>query len=109
SELRPDIAHVTHLINHTAALIDVLVEAGVPRVASFTDFFGFCYNNKLEAADGSACAGPNWLRTNCMACHLKALREQGRDAEAESLTHSGAFKPWNVVYLQLKRRFSGEV
>ena len=48
NELRPDIAHVTHLINHTAALVDVLVEAGIPRVASFTDFFGFCYNNKLE-------------------------------------------------------------
>ena len=109
NELRPDIAHVTHLINHTAVLVDVLVEAGVPRVASFTDFFGFCYNNKLEAADGSACAGPNRLRTNCMACHLKALREQGRDADAESLATSGALKPWNVVRMQLKRRLSGEV
>jgi len=107
-ELRPDIAHVTHLINHTAALLEVLAEAGVPRVATFTDFFGFCYNNKLEAADGSVCAGPNRLRTNCMSCHLKALREQGREAEAESLALSGALKPWNVVYMQLKRRLSGE-
>jgi len=108
NELRPDIAHVTHLINHTAALLDVLVESGVPRVASFTDFFGFCYNNKLEAADGSVCPGPNRLRTNCIACHLKALREQGRDEEAENLSASGALQPWTGVYLQLRRRLSGE-
>jgi glycosyltransferase involved in cell wall biosynthesis len=84
------------------------VEAGIPRIASFTDFFGFCYNNKLEAADGSVCSGPNRLRTNCIACHLKALREQGRDQEAEMLAASGALQPWTGVYLQLRRRLSGE-
>jgi glycosyltransferase involved in cell wall biosynthesis len=41
-------------------------------VATLTDFFGFCYNNKLEAANGRLCAGPNRLRSNCIACHLKA-------------------------------------
>jgi glycosyltransferase involved in cell wall biosynthesis len=41
-------------------------------VATFTDFFGFCMNYKLEAADGSLCAGPNPQRTNCFTCCAKA-------------------------------------
>ena len=70
--LHPDIAHVTHLINHTAVLLEVLESESIKTVATFTDFFGFCYTNRLEAADGSLCKGPNARRTNCLACHLKA-------------------------------------
>jgi glycosyltransferase involved in cell wall biosynthesis len=71
-EVRPDIVHVTHLINHTAVLLEEAARLGCRLVATLTDFFGFCYNNKLEAADGELCAGPNRLRSNCIACHLKA-------------------------------------
>lgn len=71
-ELKPDIVHVTHLINHTAVLLDEVSAANIPVVATLTDFFGFCFNNKLEAADGSLCAGPNVLCSNCIACFLKA-------------------------------------
>ena len=70
-ELAPDVVHVTHLINHTAVLLEVLARRGVPVVATFTDFFGFCYTNKLEAHDGSLCAGPANPAVNCLACHLK--------------------------------------
>jgi glycosyltransferase involved in cell wall biosynthesis len=70
-QLRPDVVHVTHLINHTAALLDVTQQLGIPAYASFTDFFGFCLNNKLEAANGELCAGPSPTRTNCIACHVK--------------------------------------
>ena len=70
-DTKPDIVHVTHLINHTAALLDVTQQLGIPTYATFTDFFGFCLNNKLETADGRLCAGPSASRTNCMACHLK--------------------------------------
>jgi hypothetical protein len=31
-------------------------------VATLTDFFGFCFNNKLEAHDGSLCLGPDGSR-----------------------------------------------
>ncbi len=72
---KPDIIHVTHLINHTAVLLDAAADLDLPIVASCTDFFGFCYNNKLEAADGSLCKGPNASRTNCLACLLKAVAE----------------------------------
>lgn len=71
-DLNPDIVHVTHLINHTAALLEVTQALGIATFATFTDFFGFCLNNKLEAANGDLCAGPSASRTNCVACHLKA-------------------------------------
>ena len=77
-DIQPDVVHVTHLINHTAALLEAVQDLGIPCYATFTDFFGFCYNNKLEAADGSLCTGPAPDRSNCMACHFKdASRHPG--------------------------------
>ena len=70
--LKPDVLHVCHLINHTAAVIDAAKALNIPVYATLTDFFGFCLTNKLEAADGALCAGPGALRMNCIACHLKA-------------------------------------
>jgi glycosyltransferase involved in cell wall biosynthesis len=70
--LEPDVVHVCHLINHTAAALEAAAALGLPTVATLTDFFGFCYTNKLEAVDGSLCAGPSESRDNCIACHLKA-------------------------------------
>jgi glycosyltransferase involved in cell wall biosynthesis len=72
-ELAPDLIHVTHLVNHTATLLEVAKELSIPVYATFTDFFGFCLNNKLEAANGDLCKGPNASRTNCLACHFKAV------------------------------------
>lgn len=106
-EIRPDVAHVTHLINHTAVLLDVLVEAGIPRIATFTDFFGFCYNNKLEGADGLLCRGPNRWRTNCISCYLKALRDQGADEHTAALSVPRILRPWSGAFLKLRRRVSG--
>jgi glycosyltransferase involved in cell wall biosynthesis len=68
---KPEVLHVTHLINHTGTLIEAAVVEDIPIMATFTDFFGFCYNCRLEATDGSHCRGPNERRTNCLACHLK--------------------------------------
>jgi glycosyltransferase involved in cell wall biosynthesis len=71
AELKPDIVHVTHLINHTAVLLEVTAALGIATYATFTDFFGFCLNNKLEAADGALCDGPSPSRSNCVACYIK--------------------------------------
>jgi glycosyltransferase involved in cell wall biosynthesis len=71
-EVRPDLVHVTHLVNHTALLVGEAKAAGYPVVATLTDFFGFCFTSKLETADGELCKGPNRLRTNCLACYDKA-------------------------------------
>jgi glycosyltransferase involved in cell wall biosynthesis len=74
---RVDLVHVTHLINHTATLLQVLNEMSIKTVATFTDFFGICFNNKLENAAGELCAGPNATRSNCVACYGKAVAQQG--------------------------------
>lgn len=71
TELKPDLVHVTHLINHTSVLLEATHALGIPTYATFTDFFGFCLNNKLEAADGALCAGPSPSRANCVACYIK--------------------------------------
>lgn len=80
-ELKPDVVHVTHLINHTAALLEVTQKLSIATYATFTDFFGFCLNNKLEAANGTLCSGPSTSRTNCVACHLKAASQNPGGAQ----------------------------
>jgi glycosyltransferase involved in cell wall biosynthesis len=69
--LRPDLIHVTHLINHTSVLLEVSAALRIPTFATFTDFYGFCFNNKLEASNGSLCKGPSTSRSNCIACYIK--------------------------------------
>jgi glycosyltransferase involved in cell wall biosynthesis len=71
TRLQPDVIHVTHLINHTAVLLDLAREMRIPTVATLTDFFGFCFTNKLEDARGHLCSGPTRDRSNCVACYLK--------------------------------------
>jgi glycosyltransferase involved in cell wall biosynthesis len=75
-EIRPDMVHVTHLINHTASLLEVLCEKNIPTVGTLTDFYGVCFNNKLEDAAGNLCVGPNPSRSNCLACYGKAVSAQ---------------------------------
>ncbi len=69
--LKPDLVHITHLLNHSAILLKLLRDLKIPCYASFTDFFGICFNNKLHAADGRLCAGPSKSRSNCAACYMK--------------------------------------
>jgi len=70
-KLKPDIVHICHLISHTTALLEVTRRMGIPTFATLTDFFGFCYNNKLENTNSELCSGPDALRANCIACFLK--------------------------------------
>ncbi len=105
-DIQPDVVHVTHLINHTASLLEVTQALGIPTYATFTDFFGFCYNNKLEAADGSLCSGPAPNRTNCMACHIK---DAAQHPGASRLLRRCASPPrralWAAKIANLVRRF----
>lgn len=105
--LRPDIAHVTHLINHTGVLLEVLDSESIPTVATFTDFFGFCYNNRLEAVDGSLCDGPNATRTNCLACHLKASNSARPQSAARRLIDSDTGAVLAAQVLDLAQRIPG--
>jgi glycosyltransferase involved in cell wall biosynthesis/SAM-dependent methyltransferase len=82
-KLQPDVVHICHLISHTTALLDVTRSMGIPTFATLTDFFGFCYNNKLENARNELCTGPDALRANCIACFL---RLEGARSSAARLT-----------------------
>jgi glycosyltransferase involved in cell wall biosynthesis len=92
--LAPDVVHVTHMINHTTSIVDVAAAMKLPIVATFTDFFGFCFTNKLEAADGSLCAGPSPSRANCLDCALKAIRVPAGPALSARLARATR---WPVV------------
>jgi glycosyltransferase involved in cell wall biosynthesis len=97
-ELRPDILHVTHLINHTAALLDAVQDLDIPAVATFTDFFGFCFNARLEAADGSLCSGPNPERTNCFACCAKiGIRKMNSTLREQTLNRMAPLIQWGCT------------
>lgn len=71
--IKPDIVHVTHIINHTATLLEVLRDKKIPAVATLTDFFGICFNAKLDREDGTLCRGPNKKSTNCLQCYLRKV------------------------------------
>jgi glycosyltransferase involved in cell wall biosynthesis len=103
TEIKPDIVHVTHLINHTAVLLDAAAELNIPVVSTLTDFFGFCFNNRLEAADGSLCRGPNRERTNCIACVLKA-KSDNRGASA--ITKLIGKHPWSLLLARVMAQAS---
>jgi glycosyltransferase involved in cell wall biosynthesis len=91
-DLQPELAHVTHLINHTAVLLDVLQDRGVPTVATLTDFFGFCYTNQLQAADGSPCGGPSPSRSNCLECAFKGMVEHSSSSRVVRWAGSPQFR-----------------
>jgi glycosyltransferase involved in cell wall biosynthesis len=74
SGIGPDLVHVTHLINLTAALLYVLREMQIPTVATFTDFYGICFDAKLEGHEGNLCRGPDRHSINCLCCYMKAAR-----------------------------------
>lgn len=106
-ELSPDVVHVTHLINHTAVLLEATQTLGIATYATFTDFFGFCLNNKLEAANGALCKGPSASRTNCVACHLKAAAyNPGAESWIRHATNAGMAQAIARV-VNLARRLPG--
>ncbi len=73
---RPDVAHVQHLMGVNLNVIHVLRLARVPYVVTLHDYWYGCANAQLLTNyDGTVCAGPNRLFTNCGRC---ALARSGR-------------------------------
>lgn len=104
-ELEPDMVHATHIINHTSVLYEVLAELDIPCMATMTDFFGHCFNNKLQSFDGKMCIGPNQSRSNCLMC-LHAARIQNGSAfslEKIIIRHSTLAKFECLIAKQFKK------
>lgn len=83
--IKPDIVHIAHIINHTAVLMEVADKRQIPMVATLTDFFGHCFNNKLQKGDGSMCLGPDSRRANCLECLHEARCKSGQATDIERL------------------------
>ncbi len=104
-KLAPDVVHVMHVINHTTAAIEAAKALGLPMVATLTDFFGVCVNNRLEAADGSLCLGPSPSRANCMACYVKAAGERPDPSTAARLLNAPGIRPAAARLMALAGRW----
>lgn len=106
-ELDPELVHVTHLIHHSASLLDLLAERGIPVVATLTDFFGFCYTNRLESVDSELCPGPNPDRSNCLACSLRAGNQAGAAGGLHELASTPRRSRWLARALPILARLPG--
>ena len=71
--IAPDVLHVTHLMNHTAVILDVAKHCSVPVMATLTDFFGICFNSRLSDFNEELCAGPNFSGSRCLRCYMEAI------------------------------------
>lgn len=72
SQFQPDVVHVYHLKNLSAAIIEVCIEQRVPVVFSATDFWLICPTTQLVLPDFTLCKGPQEDMINCIK-HLTAL------------------------------------
>lgn len=78
-KFQPDVVHFFHLMRISASVIDVCVRCGIPTVLTPTDFWFVCPTSQLRLPDGSMCAGPDAVSSNCVR-HLAALKMPGRAA-----------------------------
>ncbi|MEA1924132.1 MAG: glycosyltransferase [Pseudomonadota bacterium] len=73
SEIAPDLMHVTHLMNHTAVILEAADACAIPVMATLTDFFGICFNSRLSDIKGELCSGPNFSGSKCLRCYMEAI------------------------------------
>lgn len=66
--MKPEVVHVAHALKHSAAILPMLREEGIPTVMTLSDFWPICLRHTLLRSDGSLCeTGPQPPLT-CVAC-----------------------------------------
>lgn len=73
-EYNPDIIHCIHTINLTVSFLEIIKDMGIPAIMTMTDFFGICFNCKLQKYDNSFCSGPDAAAANCVECYFAATK-----------------------------------
>jgi glycosyltransferase involved in cell wall biosynthesis len=73
SDVAPDILHITHLMNHTAVILEAAAACSIPAMATLTDFFGICFNSRLADINGELCPGPNSSGSKCLHCYMETI------------------------------------
>jgi glycosyltransferase involved in cell wall biosynthesis len=72
-ELRPDVVHITSCYTLGAGIIGAAREAGIPIVATLTDFWFICPRTTLQRGDGTLCDGPR-SAVDCQRCQAVKTR-----------------------------------
>jgi len=72
-EFSPDLVHIFHCQNLSAAIIEAALEQAVPVICSLTDFWFVCPIVQLKRPDGRVCRGPDKLAGNCLTCYTPRL------------------------------------
>lgn len=72
-DFKPDLVQVVHAQNHSAAVIDVARDLGIPVVFYSTDFWFVCPIVQLKRPDGSICRGPGPGAIKCLDCYTPRL------------------------------------
>lgn len=72
-EFHPDIVHIFHAQNFSAAIIEEARTRGLPVVCSTTDFWFVCPIVQLKLPNGSVCRGPSQGAKNCLSCYTPKL------------------------------------
>ncbi len=70
---KPDIVHVMHAQNLSAAIIEETKRHNVPIILSPTDFWFICPVVQLKRPDGVICEGPSAGALNCLTCYTPEL------------------------------------
>lgn len=70
---KPDIVHVFHAQNLSAAIIDAARRRDLPVVFSAMDFWFVCPVVQLRRPDGAICKGPAHPAINCLTCYTPQL------------------------------------
>jgi glycosyltransferase involved in cell wall biosynthesis len=63
---KPDVVHFIHLYRLSTTAIDACRELDIPTVFTATDFWFICPLIQMRLPDGSLCAGPNGVASNCV-------------------------------------------
>ncbi|WP_409200100.1 glycosyltransferase [Methanobrevibacter sp. DSM 116169] len=109
-DLKIDLIHISHLINHSNDLIDISKFFNVPYILNIHDFYYFCpsihlLNNEDNYCEIN-CLNDNW---NCkISSNTKELVKQWREYSIEIINSSNlAIFPSNFSFEFYKNNFKG--
>lgn len=92
-ELRPDVIHCMHTINLTVSFLKIVKKLNIPAFITLTDFFGVCFNCKLQKVNGEFCTGPNATASNCVQCYFDELRKSNQFVQKAGIIGKLATSP----------------
>ena len=72
-DFKPDLVHIMHAQNLSAAVIEKAKSKGLKVILSPTDFWFICPIVQLKRTDGTICEGPGENAKHCIGCYTDEL------------------------------------